>query len=137
MNELSISYLFEQLYQAGLPLGLIDELPLFELFVRLRKALSLGIDDYWLLLQALQGGFGLKDRDDLKRLCQTLWVKSDNDQSKFEECFERLMPKPGEQKLIPPDPPDGSSEEVRAAAGRRRRRVFDRPRARPGDPLFR
>lgn len=54
-----------------------DNLPLLDLFTRLREAgLPLGIGEYQLLLRALGGGFGVSDRADLKRLCQTLWIKS-------------------------------------------------------------
>lgn len=88
-----LPYLFEQLHQAGMPLGLIDEFPLFGLFVQMCQAgLPLEIDDYGLLLKALQGGFGLRDQASLKRLCQTLWVKSEAEHSKFDECFEKFMP---------------------------------------------
>ena len=70
----------------------MNELPLQELFTRLREAgLVLGIDEYQLLLQSLQGGFGIADKAALKRLCQTLWVKSAEEKSIFEYHFEQVM----------------------------------------------
>ena len=70
----------------------MNELPLQELFTRLREAgLLLGIDEYQLLLQSLQGGFGIADKAALKRLCQTLWVKSAEEKSVLEYHFEQVM----------------------------------------------
>lgn len=70
----------------------IDELPLLELFTRLRQAgLPLGMDEYKLLLQALQRGFGLPDEAAIARLCKTLWVKSEDDQLLFNYHFEAVM----------------------------------------------
>lgn len=70
----------------------MDELPLLELFNRLRDAgLPLGIAEYQLALKALQGGFGIADLVALKRMCQTLWVKSDEEQALFDYHFERVM----------------------------------------------
>ena len=69
-----------------------DELPLLDLFTRLREAgLPLGIGEYQLLLRALQGGFGVADEAALKRLCQALWVKSTEDNRLFEYHFKQVM----------------------------------------------
>jgi uncharacterized protein len=68
--------------------------PLFELFTRLRQAgLPLGIDEYQLLVQALQAGFGLPDRVALVRLCKTLWIKSIDEERIFDYHFEQVMAK--------------------------------------------
>ncbi|MBE8997868.1 hypothetical protein IQ274_06455 [Nostoc sp. LEGE 12447] len=68
------------------------ELPLLELFTRLRDAgLPLGIDEYHLVLRALQAGFGIPDREALARLCRTLWVKSDEDKLLFDYHFDQVM----------------------------------------------
>ncbi len=68
------------------------ELPLLELFTRLREAgLLLGIDEYQLVLRSLQAGFGISDKAALKRLCQTLWVKSVEERRLFEYQFEEVM----------------------------------------------
>ncbi|PMB46976.1 hypothetical protein CEN39_25300 [Fischerella thermalis CCMEE 5201] len=68
------------------------EPPLLELFTRLRDAgLPLGIDEYQLVLRSLQAGFGVGDKAALKRLCQTLWVKSAEEKRLFEYQFEEVM----------------------------------------------
>ncbi|MCJ8283715.1 MAG: hypothetical protein MJK14_29035, partial [Rivularia sp. ALOHA_DT_140] len=70
----------------------MNELPLQELFTKLREAgLSLGIDEYQLVLRSLQAGFGIADRAALKRLCQTLWVKSAEEKSILNYYFEQII----------------------------------------------
>ena len=70
----------------------MDELPLLELFTRLRQAgLPLGIDDYQGVLKALQAGYGLPDRAALARLCRTLWVRSHAERQLFDYYFEQLF----------------------------------------------
>ncbi|MEH2306608.1 hypothetical protein [Nostoc sp.] len=70
----------------------VNDLPLLELFTKLREAgLPLGIDEYQLVLQAMQAGFGINDQAALKRLCQTLWVKSAEEKRLFEYHFEQVM----------------------------------------------
>ncbi|MEO0970876.1 MAG: hypothetical protein AAFX80_21780 [Cyanobacteria bacterium J06639_18] len=69
-----------------------DELPLQELFTKLREAgLPLGIDEYQLVLQSLQAGFGISDKAALKRLCEILWVKSTKEKLVLEYHFEQLI----------------------------------------------
>ena len=68
-----------------------NDLPLLQLFTSLREAgLPIGIEEYQLVLQALQAGFGMTNPA-LKRLCQTLWVKSAEEKQLFEYHFEQLM----------------------------------------------
>ncbi|WP_256875062.1 hypothetical protein [Nostoc sp. C052] len=70
----------------------VNDLPLLELFTKLREAgLPLGIDEYQLVLQAMQAGFGINDQAALKRLCQTLWIKSTEEMQLFEHHFEQVM----------------------------------------------
>ncbi len=70
----------------------MNELPLQELFTKLREAgLQLGIDEYQLVLRSLQGGFGVADKAALKRLCQTLWVKSQSEKSILDYHFEQVI----------------------------------------------
>ncbi|MBD0264092.1 MAG: hypothetical protein ICV78_15585 [Tolypothrix sp. Co-bin9] len=70
----------------------MDDLPLLELFTRLREAgLQLGIDDYQAVLQALQAGYGLPNRAALARLCRTLWVRSADDMRLFNYYFQLLI----------------------------------------------
>ncbi len=74
----------------------MDEIPLLDLFTRLKDAgLPLGVGEYQLALQALQAGFGLTDRESLARLCRTLWIKSSDETRIFEYHFEQLFPSSG------------------------------------------
>lgn len=69
-----------------------EELPLLELFIQLRECgLPLGIGEYQLVLKAWQAGYGTTDRNSLKRLCRTVWVKSPEDAQLFEVQFNRLV----------------------------------------------
>lgn len=78
----------------------INDLPLQDLFEKLCDAgFVLGIDDYELLLQALMAGFGLSKEEPLEcleRLCKTLWVKSPQEMTTFEYCFQQVM----SQKIV-------------------------------------
>ncbi|MEH2014959.1 VWA domain-containing protein [Nostoc sp.] len=70
----------------------VNDLPLLELFTKLREAgLPLGIEEYQLVLQAMQAGFGINDQAALKRLCQTLWIKSTEEMELFEYHFEQVI----------------------------------------------
>lgn len=69
-----------------------QELPLFELFTRLRQAdVPLGIDEYTLLQRALQAGFGISDVEALARLCKTLWIKSNDQMRLFDYHFKQVI----------------------------------------------
>jgi len=71
---------------------IVEDLPLLGLFIKLREAgLPLGIDEYRLLLRALQSGFGINDQNALARLCRTLWVKSPEEARLFDYYFEQMM----------------------------------------------
>ncbi|BAZ48966.1 VWA containing CoxE family protein [Nostoc sp. NIES-4103] len=69
--------------------------PLFDLFIGSREeaGLPLTIDQYYLLVQALHGGFGIANRDELKQICRLLWVKSKTSlqAEKFEKYFEEYF----------------------------------------------
>ncbi|MFN6568786.1 hypothetical protein [Dendronalium sp. ChiSLP03b] len=68
-----------------------EELPLLDLFTRLREAgLPLGIDEYRLVLTALQKGFGTADQEALAELCRTLWVKSQDEEHLFNYHFQQV-----------------------------------------------
>lgn len=70
----------------------MDNLPLLELFTRLRKAgLPLGVDDYQAVLKALQTGYGIENKAALARLCRTLWVKSKQDKQLFDYHLNKLL----------------------------------------------
>jgi uncharacterized protein len=90
-----------------------DELPLLELFNRLREqGLPLGVDEYMLALRALQAGFGTPGRQDLEQLCCTLWIKSDDEARLFRRLFEQLLPQPVLPRREPalPEPSQPSPE---------------------------
>jgi uncharacterized protein len=71
-----------------------EELPLLDLFTRLREAgLPLGINEYHLILRALQEGFGTADQEALAELCRTLWVKSQDEEHLFNYHFQQLFAK--------------------------------------------
>jgi uncharacterized protein with von Willebrand factor type A (vWA) domain len=94
------------------------ELPLYELFTRLRQAdVPLGIDGYALLLRAMRAGFGLESKEALAQLCRMLWIKSDEDERLFNRHFDEVMmelsppelastvqPAPLERRDVPPVP---------------------------------
>ncbi|MBW4577995.1 MAG: hypothetical protein KME42_00275 [Tildeniella nuda ZEHNDER 1965/U140] len=70
----------------------VDELPLLELFTRLREAgLPLGITEYQLVLRSLQAGFGIQNREALAKLCRTLWIKSPEEERLFNYHFEQII----------------------------------------------
>jgi uncharacterized protein len=95
-----------------------EELPLQELFTRLREAgLPLGLNDYHAVVKALQGGYGVADRASLERLCQMLWIRSDDEQRLFEYCFAELM-EGSENSSILKDLQPGSVPPVLGARGR-------------------
>ena len=80
----------------------VNNLPLLELFTKLREAgLPLGIEEYQLVLQAMQAGFGINDQAALKRLCQTLWIKSAEEMELFEYHFKQVI---GSKALLATSP---------------------------------
>lgn len=71
---------------------IIQDLPLHDLFYRLRKfGLPLGVSEYELLLRSLMAGFGIADQNALARLCKTLWVKSAEEAQIFDYHFAEVM----------------------------------------------
>lgn len=68
------------------------QLPLWAFFKALRQhGFALGVDDYALLIEAMNGGFGLQSEKDLLRLCRTLWYKPDQSWEVFEDQFYRTF----------------------------------------------
>ena len=96
----------------------MDDLPLLELFNRLREAgLPLGVNDYQTVLHSLQAGFGIADREALARLCRTLWVKSVDEERIFNHHFNQLIP-----ELIEANTSDFfDSQELKNTVKRRKR----------------
>lgn len=70
--------------------------------MREEAGLPLTIDRYQMLLQALEGGFGISSRDDLKQVCRLLWIKSISSPQveRFEAYFEQYF-KENSQNLAP------------------------------------
>jgi len=84
-------------------------LPLRKLFEQLKKAgFSLGIDQYNFAVEALtrsiEDGFDPTNFDKIKYLCQTVWVKSPEEQRRFENCWQKLILTPKNPDKIPPTP---------------------------------
>lgn len=81
----------------------MNEPALLELFNCLRKAgFLLGLAEYNLLLEAIDAGFGTRDRDALAQLCRALWVKSQREEQIFQDYFDRIIP----SKLFPNETED-------------------------------
>ena len=65
---------------------------LYELFGKLRQVdFELGIEQYILLVQSLQSGFGLEDREALRRLCRLIWVSDHEREGLFDHFFDRTI----------------------------------------------
>ena len=70
----------------------MDDFPLLDLFIQLRKAgLPIGISEYKLLLKAFQKGIGTSDYESLARLCKTIWVNSPDELNIFNYYFDKLV----------------------------------------------
>ncbi|MGK7943227.1 MAG: hypothetical protein AB4058_02020 [Microcystaceae cyanobacterium] len=78
-----------------------NQRPLLDLFTNLRKAgFPLGVEEYKLLTESLANAesLGIKDRETLKKFCQSLLVKSAEDQVRFSAHFDQIFQPPREQK---------------------------------------
>lgn len=98
-----------------------DDLPLLELFSQLRECgLLLGIGEYQLVLRAWQAGYGTTDRAALKRLCQTVWVKSPEEleifEAKFNQLVKQLPMRPAALDELAPLPYQGFKPKLAALA---------------------
>ncbi|VXD16693.1 hypothetical protein [Planktothrix paucivesiculata] len=74
----------------------IEEIPLLRILLRLFYSLrqygfSLGLPDYMLALEALQGGFGIGNRASLERLCCTLWTKSKEEARQLHRLLDQII----------------------------------------------
>jgi uncharacterized protein with von Willebrand factor type A (vWA) domain len=68
------------------------QLPLRAFFQALRRyGFPLGVDDYLLLVEALNGGFGLKDETDLLNVCRAIWFKPNQSRDVFEHQFHKAL----------------------------------------------
>jgi uncharacterized protein with von Willebrand factor type A (vWA) domain len=65
---------------------------LLSLFKELRKwGLLLGVEEYILVVEALQAGFGIGDRNSLERLCCTLWTKSETEADLLKRLLDEII----------------------------------------------
>lgn len=86
---------------------LIDSL-LLDLFQKLREAgMTLTLEQYDLLRQALAQGYGLGGWQDIKRVCRLLWVKScaGDDANIFDRTFDRYIQQHHNKMPVQPDEP--------------------------------
>ena len=91
-----------------------EELPLLDLFTRLREAgLPLGIDEYRLILEALQKGFGTTNQETLAELCRTLWVKSKDEEHLFNYHFQQVMSVSTNSAFTPTSPEKSESSDTK------------------------
>ena len=72
------------------------EVPLLNLLLHLLKRLrqygfAVGVEDYMLAIEALQGGFGVGDRQALERLCCTLWAKSERENHQIRQVLNEII----------------------------------------------
>lgn len=70
----------------------LEQLPLLEIFnsLRQRNGFPLGIEEYLVVVQSLQAGFGLDSRDALEQLCCTLWAKSPQESKLIHRLFQQM-----------------------------------------------
>ena len=68
----------------------MQNMPLYTLFdtVRDRFNRHLGLADYMLLLEAMQQGIGIADKNELRDICAMLWLKNKPQQDQFKSFFE-------------------------------------------------
>jgi uncharacterized protein len=72
-----------------------ERAPLLALFELLRLRIPrLGVAEYLLALRALEAGFGVGSRTELRFLCQTLWAKSPEEQRLVADALEAVLPEP-------------------------------------------
>ena len=86
---------------------LIDSL-LLDLFQKLREAgMTLTLEQYDLLRQAVAQGYGLGGWQDIKRVCRLLWVKScaGDDANIFDRTFDRYIQQHRDKMPVKPDEP--------------------------------
>lgn len=65
---------------------------LMDLFRRLQPKLGLKIEQYWLLLDAWQQGYGQSDWDKLRRICRLIWLKTSSQLDPIStDMFDRIF----------------------------------------------
>lgn len=66
---------------------------LYDLFTAARQRLGLpiGMAEYFLLLRALRLGKGVTGKEELRQLCETLWVKNERQRRAFRRLYNDLI----------------------------------------------
>ena len=70
----------------------LEKLPLLEIFnsLRQRHGFPLGVEEYLVVVQSLQAGFGIANRAELEQLCCTLWAKSPQESKLIHRLFQQM-----------------------------------------------
>ncbi len=70
----------------------LEQLPLLEIFnsLRQRHGFPLGVEEYLVVVQSLQAGFGLASRKELEQLCCTLWAKSKDESRLIQRLLQQM-----------------------------------------------
>ena len=68
-----------------------ESFPLMDLFERLSHGLELGVDDYLAAFQALRSGYGVGEKESLRRLCRLVWVKGEADGRVFDRLYAAMV----------------------------------------------
>lgn len=91
----------------------LDQLPLLEIFnsLRQRHGFPLGVEEYLVVVQSLQAGFGLASRTELEQLCCTLWAKSPQESKLIHRLFQQMwMQLEDKPKTSLPDESQGKNK---------------------------
>ena len=101
--------------------GDVRALPLLDLFERLiQRGAALGVRDYLDALRALEGGHGGCDPARLRRLCEILWARTEEERRTIAQWFEAITPLPDDaltclNELPGPEPEPSAPGEPAAA----------------------
>ncbi|MCM0594013.1 MAG: VWA containing CoxE family protein [Gloeotrichia echinulata DVL01] len=81
------------------------------LFYRLRRdGFSLGVNEYLVALEAIDGGWGTQDANGLKKLLRSLWCHSLAQQDHLEVIFRAISAEERQNEVKSPESPSESSE---------------------------
>jgi len=68
---------------------MINKPPLWEFFLLVRqRGINLTPNHYYLMLEALEGGFGIENLAAFERLCSSLWIRSPEEKEIFLQCLK-------------------------------------------------
>ncbi len=84
-----------------------NNLPLYRFFESLKaEGFPLGIEEYFTFLRALQRPLPLQDTERLFFLCQTLWLKPNQNPTLFRDLFEQAITEEWQSKELQTQNPD-------------------------------